>query len=89
MLCLQPSKIMPLPVKEKSDAEKTLWLNVTGMDDADLGELVETLTYYEGETTVIFVQGGKKMRCSQKVTPGRALMAELSGFLPETCIKLC
>ncbi len=76
------------PVKQADDADKTLWLNVTDMDDEDLEELVETLTYYEGETTVYFVKGKKKMRCSQKVSPGRALMAELSGFLSDDKIKL-
>lgn len=76
-----------LPV-EKSDAEKRLWLNVTGMDEEDLDELMETLTYYAGETQVVFVKDGKKLLCSQKVTPNKALMAELSGFLAENCIKL-
>ena len=74
--------------REKTDAEKTLWLNVTGMDELDIEELMETLTYYEGQTKVIFVQNGKKSLCSQKVTPSRALFAELSGFLPDTAIKL-
>ncbi|MBQ8292024.1 MAG: hypothetical protein IJX88_05945, partial [Clostridia bacterium] len=84
----QPSSVaMPRSV-EKSDAEKTLWLNVTGMDEADLDELMETLTFYAGETSVIFVNNGKKMLCSQKVSPGKALMAELAGFLSENCIKL-
>ena len=74
--------------KEKPDSEKTLWLNVTGMEEADIEELMETLTFYAGETTVIFVKDGKKMRCTEKVTPNRALMAELSSFLPASCIKL-
>ena len=73
---------------EKTDAEKRLWLNVTGMDEADLDELMETLTYYAGETQVVFVNEGKKLLCSQKVTPGKALMAELAGFLAENRIKL-
>ena len=73
---------------EKTDAEKRLWLNVTGMDEADIDELMETLTFYAGETEVVFVQGGKKLLCSQKVTPSKALMAELAGFLAENCIKL-
>ncbi len=73
---------------EKTDAEKRLWLNVTGLDEADIDELMETLTYYVGETEVVFVKGGKKLLCSQKVAPTRALMAELAGFLPENCIKL-
>ena len=77
------------PVKtSKSDAEKTLWLNVSGLEEEDVEELMETLTYYEGETRVIFVNNGKKMICSQKVTPNRALMAELAAFLPETSVKL-
>ena len=74
--------------KEKTDNQKTLWLNVTGLEDLDIEELMETLTFYEGETQVIFVKEGKKSMCSQKVTPNRALMAELSGFLDEKCIKL-
>ena len=74
--------------KEKPDNQKTLWLNVTGLEDADIEELMETLTFYEGETQVIFVQNGKKSLCSQRVTPNRALMAELSGFLDEKAIKL-
>ncbi len=74
--------------KEKPDSQKTLWLNVTGLEDADIEELMETLTFYEGETQVIFVKDGKKSLCSQKVTPGRALMAELSGFLDEKAVKL-
>lgn len=78
----------PLVQPQKADKDKTLWLNVSDLEDADLDELMETLTYYDGETTVMFVQNGKKMRCSQKVTPGRALMAELAGFLPEDKIKL-
>ena len=73
---------------EKAETEKRLWLNVTGMEEADLDELMETLTYYAGETQVVFVKDGKKLLCSQKVAPSKALMAELSGFLPENCIKL-
>ena len=74
--------------KEKPDSQKTLWLNVTGLEEADIEELMETLTFYDGETQVIFVQNGKKSLCSQRVTPNRALMAELSGFLDEKAIKL-
>ena len=74
--------------KEKADAEKVLWLNVTELEEVDVEELMETLTYYEGETTVYFVKSGKKMLCSQKVTPGKGLFAELSGFLPDSAIKL-
>ena len=73
---------------EKTDAEKRLWLNVTNIEEADLEELMETLTYYAGDTEVVFVNGGKKLLCSQKVTPSKALMAELVGFLAENCIKL-
>ena len=72
----------------KSDAEKRLWLNVSELEDEDLEELLDTLSFYEGETQVYFVKDGKKMLCSQKVTPNRALMAELSSFLAENCIKL-
>ena len=67
---------------------KRLWLNIAGMEDADIEELMETLGYYQGETEVVFVKDGKKMLCSEKVNPGRALMAELASFLPENCIKL-
>ena len=74
--------------KEKTDAEKKLWLNVTGMDEEDVSELMETLCFYPGKTPVCFVDGKKKMLCSEKVSPSRALMAELSSFLPEEKIKL-
>ena len=73
---------------EKSDADKKLWLNVTGMENEDIDELMETLTFYAGQTTVYFVKDGKKMLCSQRVSPSRALMAELRSFLPENAIKL-
>ena len=76
------------PVAEKTDAEKRLWLNVTDLEEADVEELLETLTFYAGETEVYFVTGRTKSRCSQKVSPNKALMAELSSFLPSTCIKL-
>lgn len=68
--------------------EKKLWLNITGLENADVEELMETLCFYEGETSVCFVNAGKKFVCSQKVNPNRALMAELSSFLREDCIKL-
>lgn len=73
----------------KPQKEKRLWLNVTGMDAADLDELLDTLTFYEGDTSVCFVDKatGKKQLCSQKVTVSRALMAELAGFLSDDCIK--
>ena len=74
--------------KEKSDADKKLWLNVRSLVDEDIEELMETLTFYEGETPVYFVKNGKKMLCSQKVNPNRALMAELASFLSEEEIKL-
>ncbi len=73
---------------EKSETEKKLWLNVSALEDEDIEELLETLTFYVGDTAVWFVKDGKKMLCSQKVSPNRALMAELSSFLPENCIKL-
>jgi DNA polymerase-3 subunit alpha len=75
------------PVR-KADKDKTLWLNITAMDEADVEELMETLTFYEGETQVIFVKDGKKLMCSEKVTPNNALMAELASFLPKECVKL-
>ena len=83
----QPQVRKPVQT-DKSDAEKKLWLNVSDLDEMDIDELMETLTFYEGQTPVYFVKNGKKMLCTQKVTPNRALMAELSGFLNEDCIKL-
>ena len=74
--------------RETQNANKRLWLNVSGFEDEDIEELLETLSYYGGDTQVCFVRDGKKMLCSQKVTPNKALMAELSTFLPENCIKL-
>jgi DNA polymerase III alpha subunit len=76
------------PVAQKEDKPKRLWLNISALDEADVEELMETLGFYLGETEVIFVKDGKKMLCSEKVNPGRALMAELASFLPENCIKL-
>ena len=76
------------PPQVKPLAEKKLWLNVTNLEDADIEELMETLTFYEGETAVVFVKDGKKMLCSQKVNAGKALMAELLTFLSENQIKL-
>ena len=75
------------PQIKRVDKPKRLWLNVTELDDEDIEELIETLVYYEGETEVCFVKGKQKMLCSQKVTVGRGLMAELASFLPENCIK--
>ena len=69
------------------DTPKCLWLNVSNMDEADIEELLESLSFYAGETQVYFVKDGKKMACSQKVSPNKALMAELASFLPENCIK--
>ncbi len=80
--------VAPEVKAEKPDAEKRLWLNVSQMEDEDIEELLETLSYYAGETQVCFVKDGKKMLCSQKVTPNKALMAELASFLEESCIKL-
>ncbi|MBQ8295728.1 MAG: DNA polymerase III subunit alpha [Clostridia bacterium] len=76
------------PPPQKTDAEKKLWLNVSALDEEDIEELLETLTFYSGETMVWFVKDGKKMLCSQKVTPNKGLMAELASFLPENAIKL-
>ena len=73
--------------KAEENRAKRLWLNIAGMDDADVEELMETLTFYEGQTEVVFVKDGKKMLCSQKVLVNRALMAELSTFISENCIK--
>ena len=75
-----------IPVAQKDDKDKTLWLNVTELDDEDVNELLDSLSYYAGTTLVYFVKDGKKMQCSQRVTPNRALMAELASFLPENCI---
>ena len=84
----QPERAEKLQELEKADKDKIFWLNVGGMEDEDVDELLETLSFYAGETTVYFVKNGKKMLCTQKVTPNRALMAELCSFLPENCIKL-
>ena len=82
----QPVATEKIAVKE--EAPKRLWLNVSDLEDADIDELLETLTFYEGETEVWFVKDRKKMLCTQKVALNKALMAELSSFLPENCIKL-
>ena len=74
--------------KAKEAEVKTLWLNVAPLEEEDLEELLETLTFYEGETVVYFVKNGKKMLCTQKVSLNKALIAELASFLPEYCIKI-
>ncbi len=76
------------PKREKTDAEKKLWLNVTDMEEEDVEELLDSLSFYAGDTEVYFVKGNQKMRCSQRVSPNKALMAELSTFLSGDCIKL-
>ncbi len=76
------------PVQAADNKPKRLWLNVTELLEEDVEELLETLIYYEGNTEVCFVNGKQKMLCSQKVTLGKGLMAELAAFLPENCIKI-
>ncbi len=73
------------PVQNKP---QKLWLKVTDLEDADVEELLETLSFYAGDTEVFFVKGKEKLRCTQRVAVGKALMAELSTFLDEDCIKL-
>ena len=73
--------------EEKPKENARLWLNVSELSPEDEDELLETLTYYAGDTPVIFVRDGKKMLCSQKVTVGKGLVAELAGFLPASHIK--
>ena len=85
---VQPSKDSKAEIRPAEETKLRLWLNVTGLDEADKEELLETLTFYAGETEVVFVDSGKKMSCSQKVNPGKALLAELSTFLDAKCIKL-
>lgn len=58
------------------------------MAQEDVDELMETLCYYQGDTPVYFVRDRKKMLCSQRVNPERALMAGTLLFPPGGCIKL-
>ena len=67
---------------------KRLWLNITDLEDADVEELMDTLSFYLGDTEVVFVKNGKKMGCTERINPNKALMAELASFLPANCIKL-
>ncbi len=83
----QPQQAQPVAQAQPAKP-KRLWLNISNMEEADVEELMDTLGFYLGETEVVFVKDGKKMLCSEKVNPGRALMAELASFLPENCIKL-
>ena len=75
---------------ETDNSLKTLWLNITGLDVRDVDELTDMLSYYAGDTTVIFVDKEKnaKYKCSQKVNLSRALFAELSTCLTEDKIKI-
>ncbi len=78
----------PVRPQAKENKVQKLWLNVTTLEEEDIEELLDTLSFYTGDTEVYFVKDGKKMRCSQRITFGKALMAELISFLPESCIKL-
>ena len=82
---LEQKDIAPI-VEEK---KKRLWLNVTDLADEDVEDLLDTLTYYEGETEVCFVnkKTNQKSLCSVKVRYERGLKAELASFLPENCVK--
>ena len=75
------------PIAQPKDSERKLWLNVSALEEEDIEELLDTLSFYVGETQVFFVKDGKKMLCTQKVSPNKALFAELATFLPENCIK--
>ena len=81
-------RVEPTPAPEKPQKPTRLWLNITGLEQADVDELMDTFAYYPGDTEVVFVRDGKKMLCSERVNPGKALMAELASFLPANCIKL-
>ncbi len=80
-----PVDVPSAPAQEKP---KRLWLKVTDLEEADIEELLDTLSFYAGDTEVVFVKGAEKLLCTQRVTVGKALMAELSTFLDEDCIKL-
>ncbi len=84
-----PAQTAATPTAYKAaEKPKKLWLNVSEMEEEDVEELLDTLSFYEGETEVVFVRGKQKMLCSQKVTLSKAFTAELSTFLDESCIKL-
>ena len=78
----------PTPSVEKPQKPTRLWLNISGLEDADVDELMDAFKYYPGDTEVVFVRDGKKLLCSERVNPGKPLMAELASFLPADCIKL-
>ncbi len=80
--------VVTQPKSSAQDKPQKLWLKVTDLEEADVEELLETLSFYAGETEVFFVRGKEKLRCTQKVAVGKALLAELSTFLAEDCIKL-
>ena len=42
------------------ESEKKLWLNVSYLEEEDIEELLETLTFYAGDTQVWFVKDGKE-----------------------------
>ncbi len=86
----QPAQAAVPTVQKQAVQDKKLWLNISGMEEEDVEELLETLSFpsYVGETPVYCVKDGKKMLCSQKVNPNKALLAELAAFLPDSCIKL-
>ena len=82
-----PRQNIPVLTAQAKQDERKLWLNVSALEEEDIEELLDTLSFYVGETQVYFVKDGKKMMCTQKVSPNKALFAELATFLPENCIK--
>lgn len=65
---------------------QVFWLDARALSDEDFGELLETISAYEGDVRTKILHGGKRYEFSVRLS--RALTAELRTFLPEECMKL-
>ena len=65
---------------------QVFWLDARALSDEDFGELLETVSAYEGDVRTKILHGGKRYEFSVRLS--RALTAELRTFLPEECMKL-
>ncbi len=75
-------------VRREDSANKVLWINAKDLEKEDLDELLEVIQSYPGTTEVRIVQNGKKFKLNGGVNMSRAFLAELSTFVPNSCIKL-
>ncbi len=69
-----------------SGTGETLWVDARTLSEEDFADLLEMLDGYPGEMIAKILHGGKRFEAGVRLS--RALVAELRGFLPESCIKV-